>query len=123
MRSISNREFDEAVTAALDSLPAEFRSYLENVIIEVRERPDAALMAEYDMPEDVLGFYAGVPLDHRSVDDAARLPDRIFIFRTNLIVMCESTAELIAEIRITLLHEIGHHFGIDEARLEELGYD
>ncbi len=116
-------EFDRAVAEALAAIPAEFRAYLENVVIEVRDRPDARLMDEYDVSDDLLGLYAGIPLEDKGVASGQMLPDRIFIFRGNLVDMCESREELVAEIRITVLHEIGHHFGLDEDRLEELGYD
>jgi predicted Zn-dependent protease with MMP-like domain len=120
----SNAEFDRAVEQALKAVPGEFRPSLENVMIEVRRRPDIALMREYDVPNDILGLYVGVPLEDKAAELAALpMPDRILIFRDNLCEMCESWAELVDEIRITVLHEIGHHFGLDERRLEELGYE
>jgi predicted Zn-dependent protease with MMP-like domain len=120
----SHADFDRAVEHALADVPAEFQPYLENVVVEVRNRPDAALMREHEIPEDVLGFYVGVPLEEKGADLApVPLPDRILIFRDNLCEMCESWEELVDEIRITVLHEIGHHFGLDEDRLEELGYE
>lgn len=121
MIRVSDREFDEAVQKALDGLPEEFRVHLDNVLIEVRDAPDAAFLAEHEVPDDILGFYVGSPLSERG-EHVPQLPDRIFIFRRNLCDMCASRGELIDEIRITLLHEIGHHFGMDEDRLEELGY-
>lgn len=124
MIRISDAEFDRAVEAAIDEIPAEFKRHLENVLIEVRNRPDAALLREYEESPDLLGLYIGTPLDERHVDSGGpMLPDRILIFRDNLCGMCASREELISEIRITVLHEIGHHFGLDEDRLEELGYD
>lgn len=124
MISVSNAAFDRAVQAALDAIPDEFRPYLENVVVEVRGRPDRALMQQYDVPEDLLGLYVGVPLEEKGPEGGhAALPDRILIFRDNLCEMCESYEELIDEIRITVLHEVGHHFGLDEDRLAELGYD
>jgi len=123
MIPISQRDFDRAVAAALESIPDEFRSYLDNVVIETRAAPDAALLREHEVPDDILGLYVGCPLTERSVSAASPLPDRVLIFRDNLVDMCESYAELIDEIRITVLHEIGHHFGLDEDRLAELGYD
>ena len=93
-------------------------------MVEVRGRPDRAFMREYDVPDDLLGLYLGVPLEDKGPgQDSSPLPDRIVIFRDNLCEMCESRAELIDEIRITVLHEIGHHFGLDEDRLEDLGYE
>ena len=116
-------EFDRAVAEALAVIPAEFRIHLENVLIEVRDRPDARLMEEHDVPDDLLGLYAGIPLEDKGIASDQVLPDRIYIFRDNLVKMCESREELVAEIRVTVLHEIGHHFGLDEDRLEALGYD
>ncbi len=123
MIRISHAEFDRAAEEALAGIPAEFAPYLENVVVEVRARPDRKLMAEYDVPDDLLGLYIGPSLEEHGPEALQPpLPDRIVIFRDNLCEMCESRAELTDEIRITILHEVGHHFGLDEDRLEELGY-
>jgi predicted Zn-dependent protease with MMP-like domain len=120
----SDADFDRAVEQALADIPDEFRPYLENVLVEVRDRPDPALLREYDVPDDLLGLYVGVPLEDKGPDRAPTpMPDRVLIFRGNLCQMCESWDELVDEIRITVLHEIGHHFGLDEDRLEDLGYE
>lgn len=123
MIAISQAEFDQAVSDALRGIPAEFQPYLENVLIEVLPRPTPKMMRDYDIPDDALGYYMGTPLAERSIDASAALPDRILIFREPLTEMCESREELIDEIRITVLHEVGHHFGLDEDQLEHLGYD
>jgi predicted Zn-dependent protease with MMP-like domain len=124
MIHISDRDFDRAAERALAAIPAEFRPHLENVLVVVRPRPDRKLMREYDVPDDILGLYVGCPLDEKFADQApASLPDQIFIFRDNLCEMCETREELIDEIRITVLHEVGHHLGMDEDRLADLGYD
>jgi predicted Zn-dependent protease with MMP-like domain len=124
MIPISPAEFDQVVQQALDEIPDEFHPYLENVMLEVRPRPDKRFMQEHDVPEDLLGLYVGVPLEEKGPERApTALPDRIVIFRDNLCRMCATRAELLHEIRITVLHEIGHHFGLDEERLEDLGYD
>ncbi len=123
MIRVSLAEFEQAVQAALDSVPEEFARYLENVMIEVQARPDPKLLREHDVPPDLLGLYIGRPLEEQGPDMLhSTLPDRILIFQNNLCAMCRSREELIDEIRITVLHEIGHHFGLDEDRLEELGY-
>lgn len=120
----SEAEFEQAVEQALADVPGEFRPFLENVLVEVRDRPDATFMREHDVPDDVLGLYVGVPLEEKGPAAAPTpLPDRIFIFRENLCEMCESWEELVDEIRVTVLHELGHHLGLDEERLEELGYE
>jgi predicted Zn-dependent protease with MMP-like domain len=124
MITISHREFDQAVEQALDEIPDEFRPHLDNVLIEVQARPAPAFMREHDVPDDILGIYVGIPLEDKGAELApSPLPDRIIIFRNNLCEMCASLDELIDEIRITVLHEIGHHFGMDEDQLEDLGYD
>ena len=125
MITICDEEFDQTVERALAELPDEFATHLKNVVIEVRPRPDAAFQREHDVPGDLLGLYAGVPLDEQGYrrEHAGPLPDRIYIFRENLCAACASREELTREIRVTLLHEIGHHFGLDEDRLAELGYD
>lgn len=124
MIHISDADFDRAVQAALDAVPEDLRAHLDNVVVEVQKRPGADFMREYDVPEDVLGVYVGVPLEEKGPDSSyLPMPDRVVVFRDNLCEMCESRSELIEEIRITVLHELGHHFGLDEDRLEELGYE
>jgi predicted Zn-dependent protease with MMP-like domain len=124
MIHVSDADFDRAVQAALDAVPEGFRPYLENVLIEVQPRPARALLREYEETDDLLGIYVGVPLEDKGPERVASpLPDRILIFRENLCAMCASWEELADEIRITVLHEIGHHFGLDEDRLADLGYD
>jgi predicted Zn-dependent protease with MMP-like domain len=123
MIRVSQAEFEQAVAEALAGIPAQFAPYLENVVIEVRRRPDRRLQKQYDVPPDLLGLYVGQPLQEKGpASGPAPLPDRILIFKDNLCDMCDSRQELIDEIRITILHEVGHHFGLDEDRLEELGY-
>lgn len=124
MIHVSSADFDRAVEQALADVPDEFQPYLENVLVEVRPRPDAKLLREYDVPDDLLGLYVGVPLEEKGPELAPTpMPDRILIFRDTLCEMCQSWDELVDEIRITVLHEIGHYFGLDEERLGELGYD
>lgn len=120
----SNADFDRAVEQALAEVPDEFQPYLDNIVVEVQARPDRKLLREYDVPDDLLGLYVGVPLEEKGPERAPTpMPDRILIFRDTLCEMCESWDELVEEIRITVLHEIGHHFGLDEEQLGELGYD
>ena len=105
--------FEERVDLVLRSLPAELREALRNVEITVEdEHPD---------DPDLFGLYEGVPLPERG-DWAGSLPDRIRIFRRPLVESFPDPSELEAEIRITVLHEVAHYFGIDEDRLEDLGY-
>ena len=105
--------FDERVDVVLRSLPAELREAIRNVEITVEE--------EHPDDPDLFGLYEGVPLTERG-DWAGSLPDRIRIFRRPLAESFPDPAELEAEIRVTVLHEVAHYFGIDEDRLEDLGY-
>ena len=124
MISISDADFDRAVQDALAAIPVELAAYLENVSVEVRGKPAPEILEEYEETDDLLGLYVGVPLEDKGPENyATPLPDRVLLFRDNLCEMCENYAELVDEIRITVLHEIGHHFGLDDDRLADLGYD
>ena len=106
--------FDDHVRAALDELPPHIAAALENVAVVVEdENPD---------DPDLLGLYHGVPLPERG-DMAGALPDKISIYRLPLEESFPDSDELRDEIRITVLHELAHYFGLDEARIADLGYD
>jgi predicted Zn-dependent protease with MMP-like domain len=107
--------FEALVNQSLDDIPDELASLIENVVVLVEEDPPA------DDP-DLLGLYDGVALTERYGDYGMVLPDRIFIYRRPLLDMCESEEQVQEEVRITVVHEIAHHFGIDDDRLHELGY-
>jgi predicted Zn-dependent protease with MMP-like domain len=121
--TLVNREtldFNELVDRALDGLPPEIAALLENVVVVVEDWPEEATLEAYD--EDTLyGLYEGVPLTERGWNYSGALPDRITIFRGPL-ERDFPPGELEEEVRITVVHEIAHHFGFDEDRLEELGY-
>ena len=107
--------FDEHVRSALDSLPPELAEGLVNVAVVVEdEHPD---------DPDLFGLYEGIPLTERGSGGYAELPDRITIYRLPLEESFPDPAELEDEIRITVLHELAHYFGIDEDRIAELGYE
>lgn len=123
---IAPGRFDELVAKALDLLPASFQEHLENVSVVVEDEPTRELLesmgADPDDPSDTLfGLYEGVPLTERLHDDVL-MPDQITIFRRALLDWAESEEEIVDEVRITVLHEIGHFFGMDEEKLDELGY-
>jgi len=106
--------FEDHVRAALDELPPHIAEALQNVAVVVED--------ENAEDPDLLGLYQGVPLPERG-DMAGALPDRISIYRIPLEESFPDPDELRSEIRITVLHELGHYFGLDEDRLTELGYD
>jgi len=105
--------FDEVVARALRSLPPELQAAVRNVEIAVEE--------EHPDDPDLFGLYEGVPLPDRG-DWAGTMPDRIRIFRRPLVESFPDVRELEEEIRITVLHELGHYFGLDEDELDKLGY-
>lgn len=109
------REFEEAVGDALDEVPPELMALLDNVVFLVEDEPPAE-------DPDLLGVYDGTPLTERGDGWAGALPDRITIFRGPLTRMCEDRDELLDEIAVTVVHEIAHHFGIDDERLHALGW-
>ena len=114
--ALSDAEFEEAVGDALDLIPDELARLMSNVAVLVEEEP-----AQGD-PE-LLGLYEGVPLTERDGWwDAGSLPDRITIYKGPLTRLCDDRENLLDEIAVTVVHEVAHHFGIDDERLHELGY-
>jgi predicted Zn-dependent protease with MMP-like domain len=118
-------DFGRALQKALSELPPMFHNALANVAVIVEEWPPDDLLVELDVsPDDTLyGFYHGVPLPERSVQDSGLLPDMISVYRGPLVEDFPDRSELCRQIRITLLHEIGHYFGMDEEELSRLGYE
>ncbi len=109
-------QFEDLVGEALDGIPAGLMALVNNVVIVVEDEPPA------DEP-GILGLYSGIPLTERDSGYAGALPDRITIFRNPILEMCRDLDEVIEEVRITVVHEVAHHFGIDDDRLHELGYE
>lgn len=116
MFRVAHDLFDRTIQRTLDELPDEFRTRLDNLQVVVQSQDD-------DEP-DLYGLYVGVPLPERmSGSDDVRGPDRVFVYRRPLVEdFGDDPARLVHEIRVTLLHELAHHFGIDDARLTELGW-
>ncbi len=120
-RAIGRRRFAILVGRALRRLPASVRDRLANVAIIIEEAPTAEHLAEAGLgPDETLfGLYSGIPLTQRTTDYALVLPDRITIFRRPLLEWCQSEEELMDEVRRTVIHEIGHYFGLGEEDLEK----
>lgn len=121
---LSHAAFCVLVERALNTLPPQFKPYLEELTIDVEDMPDAALARDLglDDPRQLLGYYHGQPLTERSHDHGMRWPERIVVYHLNIQRICRTRAEIIDQVRRTVLHEIGHHFGLDEEDLEDLGY-
>ena len=105
--------FEVMVSEALDGIPVELGELMSNVAVTVQHERG---------PAGLLGLYQGVPLTRRSSFYAGALPDRITIYRRAICAVCKSEGEVVEQVRRTVIHEVGHHFGIGDARLRELGW-
>ncbi|MDT4914428.1 MAG: hypothetical protein QOJ37_2884 [Pseudonocardiales bacterium] len=112
MIEISEERFEEMVGEALDTLPPELARVMRNVVVVVEDGTDLHL----------LGLYEGIPLTERLSDYSAVLPDKITIYRRAICAHCDTEADVVDEVQTTVVHEVGHHFGIDDNRLHELGW-
>ncbi|WP_017934612.1 metallopeptidase family protein [Nocardioides sp. Iso805N] len=113
MVDVSPERFEELVDDALDAIPDELVALVHNLVVLIEEEPPEG------EPVDLLGLYDGSTL---GLDAAGHLPDRIFLYRRPLMDYCRSEEELVREVRVTVVHELGHHFGMDDARLHQLGW-
>ncbi len=120
---ITQEEFQRLVEEALDDLPPVFRERIENVAIAVEEWPDRETMrlAGVRRPEELLGFYHGIPLTKRGRGYNLVSPDEISLYRRPILLHARSLPQLRAVVRRVLLHELAHYFGIDDDRLAEIG--
>ena len=113
MVEVEPARFEAMVGEALDGLPPELGRLMRNVAVVVEHDPG---------PPDLLGLYRGVPLTERTSDYFGALPDQITIYHQAICAICSTEAEVVEEVRRTVIHEVGHHFGIDDDRLHELGW-
>ena len=112
---MSRGRFEELVGEAIDEVPAELLNLMNNVVILVEdESPDG--------DDELLGLYEGHALTDRGWDYSGVLPDRIFIYREPILRICDTDDDVVEEVAVTVVHEIAHHFGIDDRRLHELGW-
>ncbi|MGO8864560.1 MAG: metallopeptidase family protein [Acidimicrobiales bacterium] len=111
---VSRERFEQLVADALDSLPPEFGAAMENVAVLVEDRSEG---------RSLFGLYEGIPLPKRGPESyTGVMPDRITLYREEICEVCSTEAEVIAQVRKTVIHEVGHYFGISDPRLEELGW-
>ncbi len=124
---MKKRQFEQAVDQAMESLPPEFQQLLDNVAIFIEDHPSRSLLRELGMsPHDtLLGLYEGIPQTERTTSYDLVAPDRITLFQRPIEEICRTDAEVAEQIRRTILHEVGHHFGIDDDRMDEIeaGWD
>jgi len=114
MKHVAPERFEELVADALDEIPEELGRLMDNVWVTVEDVPEVA---------GLLGLYDGVPLTERDVGYAGMvMPDRITLYRFPICAMCRTDEQVIEVVRDTVIHEVAHHFGIDDGRLDELGW-
>ncbi len=113
--ALTESEFEDLVGHALDEIPAELAAMMDNVVVLVEEEPP-------DDAPDVLGLYEGTPLTERDEWYSGVLPDTIRLFRAPILALCDTWAHAVEEVRVTVVHEVAHHFGIDDDRLHRLGW-
>jgi predicted Zn-dependent protease with MMP-like domain len=121
---VSKAAFGKLVERALAELPEPFATHLEEVPVEIRARPTVKQLKRLGLDEDhlLLGLYDGLPLTERSVEHSGVRPAVIYLFQEDIELASDSEAQLVQQVRTTVLHEIGHHFGMDEDDLDKLGY-
>ena len=119
---MDREQFEELVSQAVDTLPAEFAAQLDNVAIVVEDYPSRAQLRRSSVDRDhtLLGLYEGVPHTRRGENYGMVLPDKITIFQKPIEASCRTDAQVVTMVRKVVLHEIAHHFGISDARLAEL---
>ncbi|MDQ1246535.1 MAG: hypothetical protein QG597_903 [Actinomycetota bacterium] len=114
MIELDQDTFAEFVAEALAEIPAQLAAMMDNV--------DVLIEDQHDTEPDLLGLYEGIPLTERGDTYAGALPDRIMIYRLPILEMCDTVFEVVDEVRITVIHEVAHHFGIDDEALHDLGW-
>ncbi|MSQ61646.1 MAG: metallopeptidase family protein [Dehalococcoidia bacterium] len=125
LRQKRRHRFERMVARAINELPDTFRQAIANLEIVIVNRPSVADRAEMGLHrgEALLGLYRGTPLTRRDQGYNLTLPDTITLFQRSIEARCRDEAELVEQVRATLLHELAHHFGIDDERLDQLGVD
>jgi predicted Zn-dependent protease with MMP-like domain len=114
VKHVSSERFEELVADALDEIPEELGRMMDNVWVTVEDVPEIA---------GLLGLYNGVPLTERDSGYAGMvMPDRITLYRIPICAICRTEADVVQVVRDTVIHEVAHHFGIDDDRLDELGW-
>lgn len=112
--TLTAARFEGLVSQAIDLIPHELVALIDNVVFLIED--------EGEDPR-ILGLYDGIPLTERDVYGIGELPDRIFIYRDAILAICETEEDVVHEVITTVVHEVAHHFGIDDDRLHELGWD
>ena len=117
-------EFAQLVHEALADIPEPFAAFMGDVTVDIEPMPDLDACRRVGIadPRHLMGLYHGTPLTRRSVEQPTRLPDRITLYQRNIERMCRTPRQILQQVRATVFHEVGHHFGLDEDELARLGY-
>lgn len=117
-------QFSSLVDQAIRAIPDEFQPYLADVVIDIEPMPDRRACEALGLrdPRQLMGLYHGTPLTERSIEQSGSLPDRVVLYQRNIERSGQTRREIVEEIRKTVLHEVGHHFGLEENDLDGLGY-
>jgi len=121
---LPRRQFEQLVDESLEEIPPEFEKHLEGIAIDIEDEPDERTLTELGIGSrrSLLGLYHGRPLTGRTNAHSAAWPDTIVIYQRNIERLCRSRADIRRQVRKTVLHEVGHHFGLSENDLDRLGY-
>jgi len=119
---VTEKEFEELVTEAINSLPEKFKKRMENIAIAIEELPSQELLREMKIksPYGLLGLYRGIPYPRRGIWYRNVMPDKIIIFKKPIEVRCRNKEEIRGSVRRVVIHEIGHYFGLGEADLRKI---
>ena len=119
---LTRKEFEEIVVRALKMLPLSLKNRIENLDVVIEDQASPDLLSEMDLhsPSDLLGLYHGVPIDRRGFYYGNVLPDKITLFQLPIESLCRTKEEIREKVREVVVHEVGHYFGLDEERLEDL---
>ncbi|AHB42386.1 zn-dependent protease [Candidatus Saccharibacteria bacterium RAAC3_TM7_1] len=122
MREISDDEFDQLISRAMDELPQEYIRGLQNVAIVMADEPNDLQRERIKLRHDnlLLGLYEGVPLTHRNGNESGILPDKITLFKYPILAVVNNEQSLFEQIKRTLWHEIAHYYGLDHGRIHHL---
>ena len=122
--NVSAEEFQELMEKAMDSIPKDFKSRMDNIAFIVEPFPSSSDLERLGMTDGrhLLGLYSGIPYTHRNTWYAGTVPDRIILFQRNIEAICWSKEELTEKIKEVVIHEIAHYFGMTDKEIREAGY-
>lgn len=122
---LNRKEFEALVIAALERLPKFIKDRMENIDVVIEDQASPELLVEMGLksPMDLLGLYQGIPMDQRGFSYGNVLPDKITLFQLPIEATCRTKDEIEERVREVVIHEVGHYFGLDEERLQELEED